>query len=55
MVNNPLHIEKVMRMLFVELWTCRAFFALVTMGSSAAAIVALFLNHNHKSNFRHPL
>jgi hypothetical protein len=27
-VNNPLHVEKKMSMLFIELWTCCAFFAL---------------------------
>jgi hypothetical protein len=27
-VYIPLHIEKTMSMFFVELWTCRAFFAL---------------------------
>jgi hypothetical protein len=28
MVNNPLHVKKIMNMLSVELWTCHAFFAL---------------------------
>jgi hypothetical protein len=32
MVNNPLHIEKTMSMLFVELWTCRPVFALGDCG-----------------------
>jgi hypothetical protein len=33
MVNNPLHVKKKpMSMLFVELWTCRAFFALGDCG-----------------------
>jgi hypothetical protein len=32
MVNNPLHVEKEMSMLFVELWTRRAFFALGDCG-----------------------
>jgi hypothetical protein len=31
-VNNPLHMEKPMSMLFVELRTCCAFFALVDLG-----------------------
>jgi hypothetical protein len=44
-----------MSMLFVELRTYRAFFALVTVGSSTAMIVALFLDHNRKSSFRHLL
>jgi hypothetical protein len=32
MVNNPLHIKKTMRMLSVELWTHRTFFALGDYG-----------------------
>jgi hypothetical protein len=32
MVNNPLHVEKTISMLFVKLWTCRAFFALGDSG-----------------------
>jgi hypothetical protein len=31
-VNNPLHVEKTMGMLFVELQTCRTFFALGDCG-----------------------
>jgi hypothetical protein len=54
-VKNPLHVEKTMGMLFVELQTCRAFLLLVIVGFPTAMIAALFLDHNHKSNFRHPL
>jgi ribosome-associated toxin RatA of RatAB toxin-antitoxin module len=50
-VNNSLHIEKTMSMLFVELQT----WLLVIVGSSTVMIVALFLDHNCKSNFYHPL
>jgi hypothetical protein len=32
MVNSPLHIKKNNEMLFVELWTCRTFFALGDCG-----------------------
>jgi hypothetical protein len=42
-----------MSMLFVELQTCPAF--LVIVGSSTAMIVALFLDHNRKSNRHHLL
>jgi hypothetical protein len=31
-VNNPLHIEKTISMLFVELWTCHAFLAVGECG-----------------------
>jgi hypothetical protein len=57
MVNNPLHIEKkkTISMLFVELRTCRTSFALGDCGLSTAMIVALFLDHNCKSNFHHPV
>jgi hypothetical protein len=44
-----------MSMLFVELRTCRALLLLVIVGSSTATFVALFLDHNGKSNFRYPL
>jgi hypothetical protein len=54
-VNNPLHIKKPMSMLFVELQTCHTFFALGDCGLFHCTIVALFLDHNRKSNFRHPL
>jgi hypothetical protein len=40
--------------LFVELWTCHAFFLLfVIVGFSTAVIVALVVDHNCKSNFCH--
>jgi hypothetical protein len=55
MLNNPLHIKKTMRMLFAELWNCCTFFLLVIVGYSTVTVAALFLDHNHKSNFRHPL
>jgi hypothetical protein len=32
MVNNPIHIEKRMSTLSVELWTCSTFFALGDCG-----------------------
>jgi hypothetical protein len=47
--------KKAMSMLFVELGHTAPFFLLVIVGSSTATIVALFLDHNCKSNFRHPL
>jgi hypothetical protein len=52
-MNNPLHAEKkkTMSMLFVELRTCCIFFALGDCGFFHWTIVALFLDHNHKSNF----
>jgi hypothetical protein len=31
-VKNPLHVEKTMSMLFVELWTCHTFIALGDCG-----------------------
>jgi hypothetical protein len=66
MVNNPLHVEKkkktkqkknkkTMSMPFVELWTCSTILLLMTVGSSTAKTVTLFLDHNRKSNFHHPL
>jgi hypothetical protein len=54
-VNNPLHVEKTVRMLFIELRTCCASFLLVIVGSSCVKFVALFLDHSCKSNFRHSL
>jgi hypothetical protein len=65
--NSPLHVEKTMGMLFVELRTCCPFLLLVIvvsstativalfLVSSTATIVALFLDHNRKSNFHDPL
>jgi hypothetical protein len=47
--------KKPMSMLFVELQTCLAFFALGDVCFSTATVVALFLNHSRKSYFRHPL
>jgi hypothetical protein len=44
-----------MSMLFVELQTCHTSLLLVIVSSSTTMIVALFLDHNHKSNFHHPL
>jgi hypothetical protein len=57
MVNNRLHVEKTIGMLFIELWTCRAYFPplVIVISNSTATIVTLFLDHNRKSNFRHPL
>jgi hypothetical protein len=55
-VNNPLHIKKkTISMLFVELGLAIPFLLLVIVGSSTLTIVALFLDHNHKLNFHHPL
>jgi hypothetical protein len=52
MVNNPLHVKKkTMSVLFVEIRTCRTFLLLVIVGSSTVMTVALFLDHNRKSNF----
>jgi hypothetical protein len=39
----------------VELGLAAPFLLLVTVGSSTATIVALLLDHNRKSSFRHPL
>jgi hypothetical protein len=47
--------KKATSMLFVELWTCPASLLLVIVGSSTVTIVALFVDHNPKSNFHHPL
>jgi hypothetical protein len=47
--------KKTMSTLFIEFWSRHAFFALGDCGLFTATIVALFLDHNHKSNFRHPL
>jgi hypothetical protein len=53
--NNPLHVKKTMSVLYVELLISLAFLIMVIVGSSTATIVALFLDHNRKSNFRHLL
>jgi hypothetical protein len=50
-VNNPLHIKKHNE--HALCWTPDLL--LVIVGSSTSTIVALFLDHNHKSNFHHPL
>jgi hypothetical protein len=49
--NNSLQVEKkkTMSMLFVELRTCRALFALGDCGDSTEPIIALFLDHNRTS------
>jgi hypothetical protein len=52
-VNSPLHIKKTMSML--NSWPATCFLLLVIVGSSPVTIVALFLNRNSKSNFRHSL
>jgi hypothetical protein len=54
-VNIPFMLKKTMSMLFVELRTATPLLLLVIVGSSTAKIVALFLDHNQKSSFRHPL
>jgi hypothetical protein len=55
-VDNPLYIEKKkMCMLSVKIWTCCPISLLVIVGSCTAMIAALFLHHNHKSRFCHPL
>jgi hypothetical protein len=48
MVNNLLHVEK-------SSGPAAPSLLLVTVGSSTAMIVALFLNRKCKSNFHHPL
>jgi hypothetical protein len=47
--NNSLQVEKTMSMLFVELRTCCALFALDDCGDSTWPIIALFLDHNRTS------
>jgi hypothetical protein len=48
MVNNLLHAEK-------NSGPAMPLLLFVIMGSSTATVVALFLDHNHKSYFHHPL
>jgi hypothetical protein len=50
MENKPLYVEKKTMSI-----TYRAFLLLMIVGSSTAMIVVLLLEHNSKSNFRHPL
>jgi hypothetical protein len=47
--KNKTKQNKTMSMLSVELWTCRASLLLVTVRSSTAMPVALFMDHNRKS------
>jgi hypothetical protein len=54
MVNNPLHVEKTMSMLFIELGLATPFLLFMIVGSSCDDC-CLFLDHNRKSNFCHPL
>jgi hypothetical protein len=51
----PFTSKKKMRMLFIELRTCRTSLLLAVVGSSTVTIVPLFVDHNCKSNLCHPL
>jgi hypothetical protein len=56
MVNNPLHVKKKACSLLNPGPAMPFFFLLlVIVGSSTATTAALFLDHNHKSNFPHLL
>jgi hypothetical protein len=58
MGNNPLHVKKKKKQLACSLLNSRpvpSFLLMVIVGSSTVTIVALFLDHDCKSNFRHPL
>jgi hypothetical protein len=54
-VNNPLHVEKKCSCSLLNSGPATPFLLLVIVGSPTATIVALFLDHMRKSNFRHPL
>jgi hypothetical protein len=51
MVNNPHHVKKKWACSLLNSRPAAPFLGLVIEGSSTATIVALFLDHNHKSNF----
>jgi hypothetical protein len=55
-LNNPLHEKnKKAEHALLNSGPAAPFLLLVMVGSSTATIIALFLDHNRKSNFRHPL
>jgi hypothetical protein len=54
-VNNPFHVKKKLTCSLLNSRLATPFLLLVIVGSSTVTIVALFLDHNHTSNFRRPL
>jgi ABC-type cobalamin transport system permease subunit len=55
MVNNSLHVEKKLVFSLLNSEPATPILLWVTVRSSIATIVAVILDHNRKSNFRHPL
>jgi hypothetical protein len=53
--TNPLRKKQTMSMLSVESGPAALFLLLMIVGSYTATVVALFLDHNRKNNFCHPL
>jgi hypothetical protein len=48
-------LKKAISVLLLDSGPAAPFLLLVIVGSSTAMIVALFLDHDHKSNFHHTL
>jgi hypothetical protein len=55
MVNNPLHVGKNNKHALLNFGPAAPFLHLVIVGSSTVTTAALFVDHNRKSKFRHPL